>query len=67
MVKQWICIWGEGYENDGKAIVETKEQGHFSIDNGYYIEDIVKVHALEIGESVNIIEMGNIHSVARIQ
>ena len=66
MEKIFMCIWGVGYHGcDKKAKIESHSGDFFTHKNGFGFDDIQKIHALDVGQSCECRESGNL-SVVRI-
>ena len=62
---KYVCYWGPGYhEPDFTRVVPDS---FFANEMGYNDGLIEKVMNLEVFESVNLTEMGNIHIVLRVE
>jgi len=67
-MKTFFLAWGAGYipHDQKSALTETQPENYFCEDQGYWPEHIEMVKNLVLGESVNLTEMGQIHSVTRL-
>lgn len=61
--KQFLLVWSEGYE--AEEAIEIG-QDSFTDDNGYRQEDIDAIHALKIGQVLDLSDLGGNHVVTRI-
>ena len=61
--KQFLLVWSEGYE--AEEVIEIG-QDSFTDDNGYRQEDIDAIHALKIGQVLDLSDLGGNHVVTRI-
>ena len=63
----FLVIWGDGYYGvKDKAKCRNVDLGHFSIDNGYDEDDILKASRLELGQSFTLDSGTCTSSVVRI-
>lgn len=60
--KRFYCYWGAGYKEKAP---ETNDIYFFSEENGYWQADIEAIHALKVGEKLDLTEMGAEHHVIR--
>lgn len=63
--KRFICVWGDGYYQQEERYKEV-ELSFFTEDEGYSSEDIEIINDLRHGESYNVPDVINKHSVVRI-
>jgi hypothetical protein len=65
--KEFLCIWGVGYAPHGKINQEYHSFSWFTQDLGYEDEHRDAILKLELGESMNIQGIMEIHSIIRIK
>jgi hypothetical protein len=63
----YLCVWGDGYAEPGKPIVDIHPFGFFSEENGYRDPDRATVRQLAFGESTTITGLADVQSIVRIR
>jgi hypothetical protein len=63
-MKQFLLVWADGYE--AEEVVEIGEDS-FSNDNGYSQENIDVIKSLQIGQTIDLSDLGGTHTVKRLE
>jgi hypothetical protein len=62
----YLCVWGDGYAESGRPIIEVHAVDFFSVDRGYSEKDREAISNLAFGESITVSGVADIQSVVRI-